>query len=89
MYKRQASDAAIQDIRDGKYIETAKRMGAENMKYQEDETEDAWTPRVLVDGKDIEKLVNIDELREITGNPNLDEKKDSARNYWPEVLASL
>lgn len=52
----EASDAAIQDIRDGKYIEAAKRMGAENMKYQEDETGDAWTPRVLVDGKDIEDI---------------------------------
>ena len=52
----EASDAAIQDIRDGKYIETAKRMGSENMKYQEDETGDAWTPRVLVDGKDIEDI---------------------------------
>lgn len=85
----EASDAAIQDIRDGKYIETAKRMGSENMKYQEDETGEAWTPRVLVDGKDIEDIVDIEELREIVGDPSLDEKKDSARNYWPEVLASL
>ena len=52
----EASDAAIQDIRDGKFIETAKRMGADNMKYQEDNTGEAWTPRVLVDGKDIEDI---------------------------------
>ena len=52
----EASDAAIQDIRDGKYIETAKRMGDNNRKYQEDETGEAWTPRVLVDGKDIEDI---------------------------------
>jgi len=52
----EASDAAIQDIRDGKYLETAKRMGANNMKYQEDKTGEAWTPRVLVDGKDIEDI---------------------------------
>ena len=52
----EASDAAIQDIRDGKFIETAKRMGADNMKYQEDKTGEAWTPRVLVDGKDIEDI---------------------------------
>jgi len=52
----EASDAAIQDIREGKFIETAKRMGADNMKYQEDNTGEAWTPRVLVDGKDIEDI---------------------------------
>ena len=52
----EASSEAVQDIRDGKYIETAKRMGETNMKYQEDETGEAWTPRVLVDGKDIEDL---------------------------------
>ena len=52
----EASDAAIQDIRDGKYIETSKRMGSENMKYHEDETGEAWTPCVLVDGKDIEDI---------------------------------
>ena len=52
----EASKEAVQDIRDGKYLETAKRMGANNMKYQEDETGEAWTPRVLVDGKDIEDI---------------------------------
>ncbi|WCZ35196.1 MULTISPECIES: thioredoxin domain-containing protein [Corynebacterium] len=85
----EASDAAIQDIRDGKYIEAAKRMNSENMKYQEDETGEAWTPRVLIDGKDVEDLVDIEELREIMGDPSMSEEKDSARNYWPEVLASL
>ena len=52
----EASSEAVQDIRDGKFIETAKRMGETNMKYQNDETGEAWTPRVLVDGKDIEDL---------------------------------
>lgn len=52
----EASKEAVQDIRDGKYLETAKRMGANNMKYQEDKTGEAWTPRVLVDGKDIEDI---------------------------------
>lgn len=52
----EASKEAVQDIRDGKFIETAKRMGADNMKYQEDNTGEAWTPRVLVDGKDIEDI---------------------------------
>ena len=51
-----ASDQAVQDIRDGKFLETAKRMGDNNRKYQEDETGEAWTPRVLVDGKDIEDI---------------------------------
>lgn len=51
-----ASKEAVQDIRDGKYIETAKRMGDNNRKYQEDKTGEAWTPRVLVDGKDIEDI---------------------------------
>ncbi|WCZ39544.1 DsbA family protein [Corynebacterium jeddahense] len=51
-----ASKEAVQDIRDGKYTDTAKRMGDNNRKYQEDKTGEAWTPRVLVDGKDIEKI---------------------------------
>ena len=51
-----ASDDAVQDIRDGKYIDTAKRMGDANRAYQEDKTGEAWTPRVLVDGKDIEDI---------------------------------
>lgn len=83
-----ASDEAVKDIRDGKFIDTAKRLGDDNRKYQEDKTGEAWTPRVLVDGEDVEKLVDIEELREITGNPNLDEKEDSPRDFWPEVLAS-
>ena len=51
-----ASKEAVQDIRDGKYVDTAKRMGDNNRKYQEDNTGEAWTPRVLVDGKDIEDI---------------------------------
>nr|WP_231699288.1 thioredoxin domain-containing protein [Corynebacterium lujinxingii] len=51
-----AGDQAVQDIRDGKFIDTAKRMGDNNRKFQEDETGEAWTPRVLVDGKDIEDI---------------------------------
>ena len=84
-----ASDDAVRDIRDGKYIDTAKRMGDANRAYQQDNFGEAWTPRVLVDGKDIEDIVDIEQLREIVGDPSLDEEKDSARNFWPEVLASL
>jgi len=51
-----ASDQAVQDIRDEKFVETAEKIGEENGKYQEEETGKAWTPRVLIDGKDAEDL---------------------------------
>jgi len=51
-----ASDQAIMDIRDGKFIETAQEMGAENSKHQEELKGKAWTPRVLIDGTDAEEL---------------------------------
>lgn len=51
-----ASDQAQQDIRDGKYLDTAKKMGEDNQKLQNDTTGESWTPRVLVDGKDVEDI---------------------------------
>ncbi|CAM4371826.1 MULTISPECIES: DsbA family protein [Corynebacterium] len=56
-----ASGDAVQEIRDGKYMDTAKEVSDANIKLQEERTKDAppeqrgaWTPRVMVDGKDIE-----------------------------------
>ena len=51
-----ASDTALQDIRDGKFIEVAKKMGDDNQKFQNDTTGESWTPRVLIDGKDVEDI---------------------------------
>lgn len=51
-----ASGQAQQDIRDGKYLDTAKKMGEDNQKLQNDTTGESWTPRVLVDGKDVEDI---------------------------------
>jgi len=51
-----ASGTAQQDIRDGKFIEAAKKMGEDNQKLQEDTTGKSWTPRVLIDGKDVEDI---------------------------------
>lgn len=49
-----ASDAALQDIRDEKYAETAKKMSDDNLKLQEERAGEAWTPRVMLDEKDID-----------------------------------
>ena len=51
-----ASKEAVQDIRDGKYEDVAKKIGDDNLQYQQDNTGEAWTPRVLIDGKDAEDL---------------------------------
>lgn len=51
-----ASKDAVSDIREGAFIEKAKEVGAANLKLQEDETGEAWTPRVWIDGKDAEEL---------------------------------
>lgn len=51
-----ASGAAQQDIRDGKFIDAAKTMGDDNQKLQNDTTGESWTPRVLIDGKDVEDI---------------------------------
>lgn len=51
-----ASSNAVQDIRDEKYLDTAQEISEKNLQYQQDETGDAWTPRVLIDGKDAEDL---------------------------------
>ncbi|OHF36876.1 thioredoxin domain-containing protein [Corynebacterium sp. HMSC074A01] len=49
-----ASDEALQDIRDEKYAEAAKEMSDANLKLQEERTGEGWTPRVMVDDKDID-----------------------------------
>lgn len=51
-----ASSQAQQDIRDGKFIEAAQQMSNANVKYQTELTGEAWTPRVLIDGKDAEEV---------------------------------
>lgn len=51
-----ASKDAVNDIRDGKFEDTAKKIGENNLNYQQDNTGEAWTPRVLIDGKDAEDL---------------------------------
>ena len=48
-----ASDAAQQDIRDAKYNDAATKMSEDNSKFQEDVNGEVWTPRVIVDGKDL------------------------------------
>ena len=50
-----ASDAAVQDIRDGSYIETAQNMSAANQQRQAEIDPDGqvWTPRVAIDGETI------------------------------------
>lgn len=49
-----ASEDAVNEIRDGKFIATATKMGDDNLEFQKNETGEAWTPRVWVDGKDLE-----------------------------------
>ena len=49
-----ASEEALQDIRDEKYAEAAKEMSDANLKLQEERTGEGWTPRVMVDDKDID-----------------------------------
>lgn len=51
-----ASKEAVTDIREGAFIEKSKEVGAANLKLQQDETGEAWTPRVWIDGKDAEDL---------------------------------
>ena len=51
-----ASDEAVADIRDSKFVEAAQTMGADNMKLQQDVTGEAWTPRVWIDGMDAEEV---------------------------------
>lgn len=49
-----ASKQAVADIRDAKFVETAQQMSIDNVAYQTELTGEAWTPRVLIDGKDAE-----------------------------------
>lgn len=51
-----ANEQGVMDIRDGKFIETAQQMGADNAKYQEEQKGQVWTPRVLINGTDAEEL---------------------------------
>lgn len=51
-----ASKDAVSDIREGAFMEKAKEVGDANLKLQQDETGEAWTPRVWIDGKDAEDL---------------------------------
>lgn len=56
-----ASDAAVKDIEDAKYVDAAMKMSADNTKYQQDTTGEAWTPRVLFDGADLNEGGNLSE----------------------------
>lgn len=49
-----ASEQAVKDIREGKYISVAEEMGKANLDYQNEKTGEAYTPRVMRDGKDLE-----------------------------------
>ncbi|WJY68693.1 DsbA family protein [Corynebacterium auris] len=49
-----ASEQAIQDIRDEKYLSTAEEMGKANLDYQNEQTGEAFSPRVMRDGEDLE-----------------------------------
>lgn len=51
-----ASKEAVSDIREKKFEDTAKQMGDNNLKYQQDKMGEAWTPRVVINGKDAEDL---------------------------------
>ena len=51
-----ASKDAQADIRDSKFVDAAKKMSENNAKYQQDETGETWTPRVLINGKDAEEV---------------------------------
>ncbi|MCP1386982.1 DsbA family protein [Corynebacterium sp. TA-R-1] len=56
-----ASNAAQQDIRDAKYLNAAMEMSADNSKLQQDLGGEVWTPRVVVDGKDLYDDGNLTE----------------------------
>ncbi|QYH19290.1 thioredoxin domain-containing protein [Corynebacterium aquatimens] len=56
-----ASNAALQDIRDAKYIDAAMKMSGDNAKLQQDTSGEAWTPRVLIDGEDLYADGNLTE----------------------------
>ena len=47
------SKEAVQDIRDGKYLPTAEKMGKDNLDYQTEKTGEAYSPRVMRDDKDL------------------------------------
>ncbi|SDR72603.1 thioredoxin domain-containing protein [Corynebacterium timonense] len=49
-----ASDEAVQDIRDEAFLSTAEEMGKANLDYQNEQTGEAYSPRVMKDGQDLE-----------------------------------
>ncbi|MDY5785353.1 DsbA family protein [Corynebacterium sp.] len=49
-----ASDEAVQDIRDGKFLPVAEQVGQENLNYQNETTGEAYTPRVMRDDQDLD-----------------------------------
>lgn len=51
-----ASKEAQDDIRGEAFVEVAQKISNDNLEYQQNETGDAWTPRVLINGKDAEDL---------------------------------
>ena len=53
-----ASDKAVQDIRDKTYYDAARAMSNGNLKLQQERGGEAGTPRVMVDGKDVEGEIN-------------------------------
>ena len=55
-----ASKEAVEDIRNNKFEEKAKEVGQANEQWLEDNTGNLSSPRVLIDGKDVEqdKLFN-------------------------------
>ena len=50
-----ASDEALKDIRDGRYIDTAHEISIANQELQSERDPDGktWTPRVMIDGADV------------------------------------
>ena len=50
----EASDEAVEDIRNGKFLEKAREAGEANGKDLESKVGRVSTPRVLMDGKDLE-----------------------------------
>lgn len=60
-----ASKEAIEDIRNGKYMEQAREVGDANAKYLQDTTGELSSPRVLVDGKDVESNPLSDWMKDL------------------------
>ncbi|WKD57100.1 hypothetical protein CAPI_02650 [Corynebacterium capitovis DSM 44611] len=61
----QASSQAVQDIRDGAYLDLAEKIGDENLTYQNETTGQAYTPRVMRDGADLVQSSEINNWVEV------------------------